>query len=357
MNKQKLVQALDEDLDVLIQRIVEADTDDFFELGELVGLNPSADFAGSDLHEVDFSGGNLQGANLRKTNLSGAILRDTNLRGADLSYSDLSGADLTGSDLTDAILDNVSAENAKFINAEGIYERVKLELIEQGAIFEKQSPSEAADPNIIAFQHLISNSNFLEENKRKWVALVGGNVISIKDDEQKLRQHLKQLKLPNQEAYIHEIEHENIRETFKVSPLYYQLEFEIDRSSMPKHGKSHSKTKVAPEAPVEIYNPLDSSKGCKLTAMIDTGAMMTLIPESIIKDLGALDYSTIKLQDASGNIVERKTYYVSFKINEHHFEDIEVIAIPSESALIGQDILKRGKFLLDGSNQTWSLIY
>jgi hypothetical protein len=106
---------------------------DFFKFLQNLGKNPKTDLAGYDLPNYDFSGGDLAGANLRKMNLSSAKFRATNLRGADLSYSDISGADFTDADLTDTNFYHVQAENAIFTNNRGLYERIRLNLMEQGA--------------------------------------------------------------------------------------------------------------------------------------------------------------------------------------------------------------------------------
>ncbi len=75
----------------LIQRVVEAETDDFSALVEIAGLDPLQDFAGA----------NLSGANLSGANLSGATV-----------------------------------ENAIFGDNQGISPAMKRDLIERGAIFE-----------------------------------------------------------------------------------------------------------------------------------------------------------------------------------------------------------------------------
>ncbi|MFM6036224.1 MAG: pentapeptide repeat-containing protein [Sphaerospermopsis kisseleviana] len=95
----------------LIQRVVEAETDDFSALVEIAGLDPLQDFAGAD----------LSGADLRVADLSGA-----NLSGANLSRANLSRANLSGA----------TVENAIFGDNQGISPAMKRDLIERGAIFE-----------------------------------------------------------------------------------------------------------------------------------------------------------------------------------------------------------------------------
>jgi hypothetical protein len=133
-------ESFEDELDQIIQIVKEANTDNFFELAEILGRNPKTDLAGANLPNCDLSGGDLEGANLRKTNLSSANLRGTNLRRADLSYSDISGADFTDADLTGTNFHQVQAENAIFCNNLGLYERLRLNLIDRGAIVSPKNP-------------------------------------------------------------------------------------------------------------------------------------------------------------------------------------------------------------------------
>lgn len=147
MNKYKSI----DEFKKTVQRITEAETNDFFELAEMLGRDPKTDLAGADLSEVDLQGGDLEGANLRCTDLSradlsnvnliGADLSRANLRGANLSSADLSNAnlrdaDLTNANLTNTKLSNITVENACFGNNLGIDQVRKQELKNQKAIIE-----------------------------------------------------------------------------------------------------------------------------------------------------------------------------------------------------------------------------
>ena len=135
----------------VMQRVIEAETDNFFELAEILGRDPKTDLAGANLSEVNFQGGNLEGANLRSTDLSradlsnvnliGADLSRANLQGANLSYADLTNANLTDADLTYANLtrtklSSITVENARFRNNLGIDQTIKQELITKKAVNE-----------------------------------------------------------------------------------------------------------------------------------------------------------------------------------------------------------------------------
>lgn len=76
MNEQELLEN--------IQRLAEADTDNFAELAKMAGLNHKTDFDGADLSELDLKGIDFSNANLKGTDLSYVNLENANLTGANL---------------------------------------------------------------------------------------------------------------------------------------------------------------------------------------------------------------------------------------------------------------------------------
>lgn len=101
-----------ENVKELLQIVLDAQTQDLFELAKITGLNPLVDYAGGDLNSVDLSNKDLSGADLRKTNLTNANLKGANLSGADLSNSNLSGANLSGANLSGANLSKANLNGA-----------------------------------------------------------------------------------------------------------------------------------------------------------------------------------------------------------------------------------------------------
>jgi|GEM_PF-1309908 len=124
-------------LQAQIQTIINADTDDFFELADMLGRDPLRDLAGANLSGTDLHNGNLSGADLRRTilreanlhranisgadltqaDLQGANLREANLRGANLNHANLSNANLDGADFSGANLSQSNLNNANLNNA------------------------------------------------------------------------------------------------------------------------------------------------------------------------------------------------------------------------------------------------
>ncbi len=115
------------EVEALYQRIAEADTDSFFELAKIAGLNIKTGLVGTDLRNVNLretsfwqanlsganlSGANLSGANLWEANLSGANLSRANLIRANLIRANLNGANLNGANLSGANLSDTDLSRA-----------------------------------------------------------------------------------------------------------------------------------------------------------------------------------------------------------------------------------------------------
>ena len=123
-------QSIDKEIENIIQRVQEAETDNFFELAKILGRDPKKDYAGANLHQCDLSNGDLKGAILRQTDFSSA-----NLSGTDLSGADLSGADLTYTNLSNAKLEGVIVVGTLFDNNVGLNLAEVNYLQKKGAIF------------------------------------------------------------------------------------------------------------------------------------------------------------------------------------------------------------------------------
>ncbi|MBE9109304.1 pentapeptide repeat-containing protein [Nodosilinea sp. LEGE 07298] len=91
-----------------IQAVLKADSQDFFELAELMGRNPLKDYAGANLEGVNLEGKDLSGADFSRTNLRGANLKNSKLSGATLIGADLTGANLEGADFSDVTIDQAT---------------------------------------------------------------------------------------------------------------------------------------------------------------------------------------------------------------------------------------------------------
>jgi predicted aspartyl protease len=113
----------------------------------------------------------------------------------------------------------------------------------------------------------------------------------------------------------------------------------------------------SPIARIEVSNPYDSKNKLKnVKAILETGAGVTSIPESIIKELGSLQYTTISVRSLldRNRIISKRLYSVIIELDGQENE-VEVLTIPRDYAIIGRDILNQYKITLNGPEETWSI--
>ena len=113
----------------------------------------------------------------------------------------------------------------------------------------------------------------------------------------------------------------------------------------------------SPIAWIKVSNPYSSKNEVKnIKAILDTGAGKTCIPQSIIKELGSSVYTTIKVRSPlDRNITTSiRLYSVTIEFDGQENE-VEVIGISEDYAIIGRDILNQYKITLNGPEETWSI--
>jgi len=93
-----------------------------------------------------------------------------------------------------------------------------------------------------------------------------------------------------------------------------------------------------------------SGKEEEVIARIDTGATKSSLDLSLAKNLGVLPSSKTKLIKSASGVKRRPLVMVKIKLNHHFLEEEFTLAERSHmtySVLIGQNILKKGNFLID----------
>ena len=116
------------------------------------------------------------------------------------------------------------------------------------------------------------------------------------------------------------------------------------------------KRPTRPKCQLEIINPI-SGQTIKVDAVADTGADMTIIPDSKIDLLGNLiEGESIQCQGVNGIPIPLKTYIVDITVGNHNFSNHTVVAVPNKNhALIGRDILNRNKASFHAKQNCWRL--
>jgi hypothetical protein len=107
----------------------------------------------------------------------------------------------------------------------------------------------------------------------------------------------------------------------------------------------------APYITLEIAPSGRRRKPIRRRAKIDSGASMTLIPESLPKRWRLPFVISTTLRAYDGQDTVRPLYLVDI-IGSRHFQDVWVTVVPRRHILLGRDILNQLHVTLNGPQQT-----
>lgn len=95
----------------------------------------------------------------------------------------------------------------------------------------------------------------------------------------------------------------------------------------------------------------------EVRGILDTGADKTCLPLRLIEQLdpNTLECSFVCVNGPFGKVEQRYTFFVNIILNNCRFDNIEIIPIERDYALIGRDILNRYRIVLDGPNRNWEV--
>ncbi|MDH7486302.1 MAG: hypothetical protein QHJ81_08475 [Anaerolineae bacterium] len=105
---------------------------------------------------------------------------------------------------------------------------------------------------------------------------------------------------------------------------------------------------------VLITNP-DTKTSASLPAKIDSGAAMSVLPQTTIVELALEPMGDILASGYDRRVVLLPTYDVTFEVEGHIFQDVEVTVSPRKDVLLGRDILNHFILTLDGKNLSFDL--
>jgi len=107
--------------------------------------------------------------------------------------------------------------------------------------------------------------------------------------------------------------------------------------------------------PVSV-SPLEGGKDCPATALIDTGADISVLPSKLREEL---DLTLLGYTECSGAFDEESktvpTYYVRMSVADVWIGEVEVILTSSPYVLLGRDILNSLLLIADGPKSVFEL--
>lgn len=93
------------------------------------------------------------------------------------------------------------------------------------------------------------------------------------------------------------------------------------------------------------------------TALVDTGADATIMPDSLLSSILVVEWDQARLRSQWGEYRLVYRYEVDLRIGDRTFSSVLVVADDvGEDVIIGRDVLNRLRFLYDGPAQQLVLI-
>ena len=109
-------------------------------------------------------------------------------------------------------------------------------------------------------------------------------------------------------------------------------------------------TPPAPVADVVVTHPVSSVNSGGLRGKLDTGADLTVIPESLVPQLALAARAHVWVRGYDGTFSQRPVYYVRFSLEGHELPAVRCIATDRRNVLVGRNVLNRFVITLDGRN-------
>jgi predicted aspartyl protease len=96
-----------------------------------------------------------------------------------------------------------------------------------------------------------------------------------------------------------------------------------------------------------LYNPRRDEAGRRQSFLVDSGAVYSVVPETILVDLGCAATRTERFTLANGEIVERGVGEVGFRLNDRAATSPVVFGDAADVFLLGAVTLETLGFVLD----------
>ena len=111
----------------------------------------------------------------------------------------------------------------------------------------------------------------------------------------------------------------------------------------------------APIVAVAVSDP-DTGKMTPCSALIDTGASISVVPASLARDLDLRPHSRVKARAVGNQVIDLSTYLVRLIVAGQVIADLEVAAYDRQTMLLGRDILQLFILTLDGKAGVFTLV-
>lgn len=104
----------------------------------------------------------------------------------------------------------------------------------------------------------------------------------------------------------------------------------------------------APVATIRLVGVGSRVQTVQVQALLDSGADATMIPESILRQIGAMLQDTAQMRGVNDVVRRVKLYDVLVEVANQRMRILAVAMPPHSTVIVGRDVLNRLKVTLDG---------
>jgi predicted aspartyl protease len=113
----------------------------------------------------------------------------------------------------------------------------------------------------------------------------------------------------------------------------------------------------APAVLVELSNYISTNGGIELSAIVDTGADQTVIPQEHLDTIDAMPHGTAKVLTFDDRVSYLSFYQVRVLIRGHPPHILTVLASDAiQNMILGRDLLNQYQLILHGPQQKLEVI-
>lgn len=116
-------------------------------------------------------------------------------------------------------------------------------------------------------------------------------------------------------------------------------------------------TPPSPVLSLQIAGPEADDWIAVSTALVDTGADATIVPDSLLSQILAVEWDQARLRSQWGEFRLVYRYEIDIRIGDRTFSSILVVADDmGEEVILGRDLLARLRFFYDGPAEQVTLV-